>query len=638
MADAFTSETYNALCRDAEGYLARGLAEQARELLLKATGLIGTRARARSLLADACMQLTLWGEAKSQLEALATLEVDNIYTHFRLGQVLEETSDYELARDNFRVVLDMNPDHHGAKVALSRLEKLSNKSSPSGKTPIAEGQQIFADSDEDNGIFAGDSSESIDELLNTIGMGEKKDIPGVEDLLNSIGMNHEEEKKKEKPSVDFASIFGSSEQDDDSGKESPLSDVFSKGKSEKLTPETSDLSTIFSGSEPAEDTPPPVEEEPEEEVAPAEEAVDLSAMFGDSEPAEDTPAPAEEEPEEEVAPAEEATDLSAMFGDSEPAEDTPPPVEEEPEEEVAPAEDTPPPAEEEPEEEVAPAEEAADTSTKTDLGSIFGGSESEDSKEGLQSSDSLSDPASVFGAGESSEDVVSTGEQPGVAQDADPGAVFGSSEAETVADEEPPAEITVVVPIVSEEVIEDSAEEEDITSDTEKDAVVSTEFSRYTLLPGDGTSLCTLKLENGEVRVIRGLVAAMDGSVSLNGEVLSGNGLVWMGQGNLTPVTVRYKEGMTVRIDRVAARPVQVIHKSCGIGSVPSLCRLNGNGNGNDSNILMFVTGRLKKVMVTPGLRVRNGSVVVADPEVSFTEEESDFLSVSGKGMVIITG
>ena len=192
MADAFTNETYNALCRDAEGYLARGLAEQARELLLKATSLIGTRARARSLLADACMQLTLWGEAKSQLEALATLEVDNIYTHFRLGQVLEETSEYELARDNFRVVLDMNPDHHGAKVSLSRLEKISSTSSPLGKTTFVEGQQFFPDSDDD-GIFAGESSGSIDELLNTIGMGEKKDVPGVEDLLSSIGMNSEEE-------------------------------------------------------------------------------------------------------------------------------------------------------------------------------------------------------------------------------------------------------------------------------------------------------------------------------------------------------------------------------------------------------------------------------------------------------------
>ncbi|MCK5130912.1 MAG: tetratricopeptide repeat protein, partial [Candidatus Sabulitectum sp.] len=250
MADAFTSETYNALCRDAEGYLARGLAEQARELLLKATSLIGTRARARSLLSDACMQLTLWDEAKSQLEALATLEVDNIYTHFRLGQVLEETCEYELARDNFRVVLDMNPDHHGAKVALSRLEKISNEPSHPEPPSFTEGQQIFAYSDEDNGVFAGDPSGGIDELLNTIGMGEKKDVPGVEDLLSSIGMNHKEEKEKEKPAVDFASIFGGSEQKDDTAAESPLSDVFSEKKPEQSVLETTDIGTIFGGSEP----------------------------------------------------------------------------------------------------------------------------------------------------------------------------------------------------------------------------------------------------------------------------------------------------------------------------------------------------------------------------------------------------
>ncbi|MCD4708025.1 MAG: tetratricopeptide repeat protein, partial [Candidatus Sabulitectum sp.] len=349
MADAFTNETYNALCRDAEGYLARGLAEQARELLLKATSLIGTRARARSLLADACMQLTLWGEAKSQLEALATLEVDNIYTHFRLGQVLEETSEYELARDNFRVVLDMNPDHHGAKVSLSRLEKISSTSSPLGKTTFVEGQQFFPDSDDD-GIFAGESSGSIDELLNTIGMGEKKDVPGVEDLLSSIGMNSEEEKKKEKPAVDFSSIFGDSSQKDDTGDKNPSYDVFNQDQPEQFASGSSDLSAIFGGSESA-----------EEITAPAEEAhaPSLEAMFGGSESAPEPEAEAsEEEPpavesteaEEdsegvpdvstESAEAEEdsegvpdvsteqSADLSAMFGGSESVEEITAPVEE----------------------------------------------------------------------------------------------------------------------------------------------------------------------------------------------------------------------------------------------------------------------------------------------------------------------
>ncbi|HOP27067.1 MAG TPA: hypothetical protein PKX02_07695, partial [Candidatus Sabulitectum sp.] len=251
MADAFTSETYNALCRDAEGYLARGLAEQARELLLKATSLIGTRPRARSLLADACMQLGLWSEAKGQLEALSTLEVDNIYTHFRLGQVLEETGELELARDNFRVVLDMNPDHHGAKVAMARLDK-GEEAPAEEKAPPREGQQIFADESDSESVFAGEGSDGIDELLNNIGIGDKKDVPGVDDLLNSIGIT-EEKKEEEKQTVDFSAIFGGPSQRSDAPgkeeeKESPLASVFSGGSSSSSIPESNaDLNAIFGG-------------------------------------------------------------------------------------------------------------------------------------------------------------------------------------------------------------------------------------------------------------------------------------------------------------------------------------------------------------------------------------------------------
>ncbi len=145
-----------------------------------------------------------------------------------------------------------------------------------------------------------------------------------------------------------------------------------------------------------------------------------------------------------------------------------------------------------------------------------------------------------------------------------------------------------------------------------------------------------MKLENAKARVIRGLIAGMDGTVFLEGDVLQGDGLVWIGQGNLTPVVVRYQEGMTVRIDRLVVRPVQIVHEACGLGSVPSLCKLNGSGS--NSNILMFVTGRLKKLSVSSGLRVLEGSVLVADPEVSFAEDGSGFLSVTGEGSLIITG
>ncbi|MCK5131845.1 MAG: hypothetical protein KAR40_06790, partial [Candidatus Sabulitectum sp.] len=248
---------------------------------------------------------------------------------------------------------------------------------------------------------------------------------------------------------------------------------------------------------------------------------------------------------------------------------------------------------------------------QTDLGAIFGDSEPE-----------TPEPQSAEAPTEGVPSV-STGE----AQD------VSIKEPEEV---ESPAEITVEVPIVQDKAVKDSDEKEETSPEPVEEAVEYSDSSCYTLLPGDGISLCVMKLEDGEVRVIRGLVTAMDGSVSLDGEVLSGNGLVWMGQGNLTPVVVKFKEGMTVRIDRMAARPVQVTHEACGIGSVPSLCKLNGSGNSN--RILMFVTGRIRKLTVTPGLRVREGSVVVADPGVSFTEEKPGFLSVSGKGMVIITG
>ena len=398
MADAFTSETYNALCRDAEGYLARGLAEQARELLLKATSLIGTRARARSLLADSCMQLGLWGEAKSQLEALATLEVDNIYTHFRLGQVLEETCEYELARDNFKVVLDMNPDHHGARVSLARLEKITDKPSAAKKTPVAEGQQIFADSDEEDGIFASESSGGIDDLLNTIGMGEKKDVPGVEDLLSSIGMSGEEKKKEEKPQVDFNSIFGTSPEDEEPGNQSPLSSVFTQEESDKGKPDSESLSAVFGSSEPAEEQ----KEEPAVEEKQAEEpSADLDAIFGGSEPAEEQ----KEEPAVEEKQAEEpSADLDAIFnGGGEPAE--------EPEKESVTAEEK-------------PAEEAS-----ADLSSIFeGGEPSEEQKE---------EPAAVEKE-EAAEEPVAE-EKPEEEVSADLSSIFGGDEPAEEQKEEPAA-------------------------------------------------------------------------------------------------------------------------------------------------------------------------------------------------------
>jgi len=167
MSDAFTSDTYDALCKEAEDYLSRGLAEQARELLLKAISLIGTRPKARSLLADCCMSLGLWSEARAQLETLTTLEVGSASHHFRLGQVMEEMGQYALARDNYRVVLETEPDNHAAQVAVNRLKDRPDRVEPEEGTEGEEGAdrpeeavrksgdvQVYPDDESEEGVFA----------------------------------------------------------------------------------------------------------------------------------------------------------------------------------------------------------------------------------------------------------------------------------------------------------------------------------------------------------------------------------------------------------------------------------------------------------------------------------------------------
>ncbi len=219
MFDTFTGETYNTLCRDAENYLASGSPEQARELLLKAVSLIGTRPRARSILSDTCMSMELWSEARSQLEILITLEDGNASNNFRLAQVLEELGEYQLAFDNYSVVLEDEPDHHGALVALKRIAARTKESgvnladifaasssktetSPDSATAekqedeqLREGIQVFPDVPTDS-LFADSENEkdnSIEKLLKNIGLSqdesEEEDSDDISKLLESIGVS-----------------------------------------------------------------------------------------------------------------------------------------------------------------------------------------------------------------------------------------------------------------------------------------------------------------------------------------------------------------------------------------------------------------------------------------------------------------
>ncbi|MCD4776041.1 MAG: tetratricopeptide repeat protein [Candidatus Aegiribacteria sp.] len=324
MSDTFTGETYNTLCNDAEGYLANESPEQARELLQKAISLIGTRPRGRSLLADTCMSMELWVEARSQLEILITLDEGNADNNFRLAQVLEELGEYQLALDNFSVVLDNDSDHHGAKVAIKRIETRTKDSgvnladifsSPNsvqpegtevaadGKGNINEGMQIFPDAPSDN-IFADseDNEEtSVDKLLKNIGISDnstEEEENDVSELLENIGVSTSQALQSA-----FADGDGSERKDTPELQEEQED---SDEKKEEVKKAVRSLDEIF-GESAGDEEETAVEPEPEAEEPEVEEAEETVA--------EEEPEPEAEEPsrEEEPEPETEEEDESSQF-------------------------------------------------------------------------------------------------------------------------------------------------------------------------------------------------------------------------------------------------------------------------------------------------------------------------------------
>ena len=396
MSDAFTSDTYEALCKEAEDYLSRGLAEQARELLLKAISLIGTRPKARSLLADCCMSLGLWSEARAQLETLTTLEVGSPSHHFRLGQVMEEMGEYAMARDNYSVVLEHEPDNHAAQVALNRLKDRPDSAEPEGEAEeeAAEPEeavrrsgdvQVYPDDESEEGVFASASEDEVEKLLKDIGVApsevEGEDGTDVAELLSSMGIDlGDSPKKKRQQTKDISEILGGeggrqaeAEEEEAAGAETPAEE---EAQQAEETQEGPSLDAIFGG--------PP--EEPEEPQAAAEDEEEeegetsLEAIFGGDE--EEEP---KEEPEEEEAGEEAATSLEAIFGGTAAPEQEEAEGEKAPEEEEAEAKEPPPEAVEEEQAEEEPAaeeeEEPAEEEAGPSLAAIFGGTAAPEQEE-----------------------------------------------------------------------------------------------------------------------------------------------------------------------------------------------------------------------------------------------------------------
>ncbi len=356
MSDTFTDETYNTLCRDAENYLAGGSPEQARELLLKAISLIGTRPRARSILSDTCMSMELWSEARSQLEILITLEDGNVSNNFRLAQVLEELGEYQLAFDNYSVVVEDEPDHHGAAVAIKRIAARTKESgvnladifaASSSKTEtsvpadiqddeqLREGIQVFPDVPTDS-LFADSEDEkenSIEKLLKNIGLSpdesEDDDSDDISKLLENIGVSTTETLQAvfSEPGVEETDEPDSTGdvESTDRGDSADLQSIFSE--TESTDEETSDvekvptgptLDEIFGTTSPpseGEEVTEKVEEEAQEQEQEQEEGVPEDSDQQASEPEIDTEVPDAAEDVESVFGSSEP--LQAIFGEAE---------------------------------------------------------------------------------------------------------------------------------------------------------------------------------------------------------------------------------------------------------------------------------------------------------------------------------
>ncbi|NOQ21410.1 MAG: hypothetical protein GQ565_01995 [Candidatus Aegiribacteria sp.] len=365
MSDTFTGETYNTLCIDAEGYLVKESPEQARELLQKAISLIATRPRARSLLADTCMSMELWSEARSQLEILITLDEGNIDNNFKLAQVLEELGEYQLATDNYSVVLDDEPDHHGANVAIKRIEIRANESGvnladifnarrgdESGETgtddgagELKEGLQIFPDLPSD-GLFADsedDEENSVERLLKNIGLSDdspEEEEDDISELLENIGVS---------TSQTLQSAFANSEDSDEEGFSEFQKEPESTGDAEAKKNAVRSLDEIFGTPSVAEEEvteAEPETEKPEKEAEPeieeSEEEEDVSPFIPES----------EEKDEVESLSFNSGDTLEAIF--NAPEADEPEEEEAEPEVEEPGEEETVPEVEEPEEEETVP--------------------------------------------------------------------------------------------------------------------------------------------------------------------------------------------------------------------------------------------------------------------------------------------
>jgi len=592
MSDTFTGETYDTLCNDAEEFLAKGSAEQARELLQKAISLIGTRPRGRSLLADTCMSMELWAEARSQLEILITLDEGNSNNNFRLAQVLEELGEYQLAQDNYSVVLDSDPKHHGAKVAIKRIETRSKDSgvnladifnSPAGneaaepevagEKDVKEGLQIFPDVQSDE-LFA-DSEEdeegSVDKFIENLGLSANstdEEEADVSELLESIGVS---------TSAALESAFGDF---DGSGAETADSPEDQQGtpaevkETRKAVPSLDEIFGSASAGEDETEAEPEAQEEPEAEEAQEPEA----------EPEAQEEPEAEEAQEPEAVP--ETEESVSIFGSD--AEDT------------------------------ADSAGFSFSSSKT-LEAIFNTpeTEAEEAEKAEEEEPEAEEPEA--------EEAEKAEEEEPVAEEPE------AEEAEKAEEEEPEAE-------------EPEAEEAEAEEVVEKPAYISeqdADFSIDTWSPESG--LLTIHMKSGTLSISKTMLSIYEKSMQTETVdddylELSGKGTFLLNCGSEKPLIAELSENMIFRKDAVALHTGTITAELLDIPDNDSLYVVK-------ADILEKVVVRTDnpvRVILLGGnnrsFYVRTSSIMITDPEILLSRDGTPegYTEVAGLGKVYL--
>ena len=591
MSDTFTGETYNTLCNDAEGYLTNESPEQARELLQKAISLIGTRPRGRSLLADTCMSMELWAEARTQLEILITLDEGNTDNNFRLAQVLEELGEYQLALDNFSVVLDNDSGHHGANVAIKRIETRAKESgvnladifnSPNslqseeidaagaGKANINEGMQIFPDAQSDN-IFADaedDEETSVDKLLKNIGISgnsTEKEENDVSELLENIGVS---------TSMALESAFGNV-----NGSEAKASDELQEeqeypdGKEEakKAVPSLDEIFGASSSDDEEETVVEPEVKEPEENEAEPE--------------AEE---PQEEEPEEAIASSPFAPDK----------------------------EDTEEPS------------GFAFSSSKT-LEAIFNTPVPEESLE-EETFETAAEPS-----GPEAEEAVAEEEPEPEAEEAEE-----EKAEEVVAEEEPEPEAEEV----EEEKAEEPEEEKDRGEDTGTLTVVMKKNADFRIDPWSSESgFIAIHMTSGTVSVMESMLSIYEKPLKIefpdDGIIeLSGEGTFLLNCGPEEPLIIEVKENMVIRKDAVVLHTGTLTAELLDIADNDSFYVIKEK----TLEKVIFIADHPVRIILLGGnnrvFYVRTSSIMAADPEILLSHDGTPegYTEVTGLGKVYL--